>query len=82
MVLDNTQRPGVWKISMQQWYETNRSSVGDSMLIAGWQTKAMALTTSDLLAGKVKTAEELEDTLIKHMHDLADTDADAPATQP
>jgi hypothetical protein len=82
MVLDSSRHPATWRISMQQWYETNRSSVVDSMLITGWQAKAMELTEKEVLAGKLKNADEVELSLIDHMNDLAEAEDAPAATQP
>jgi hypothetical protein len=78
MVLDNSgmfqNQPAVWKLSMQQWHETNASSVGDPMLLSGWGAKAKDLTTKDLLAGKFKSADEMELGFLKHMNEIADAE--------
>ena len=77
MVLDNHERiqnkHGVWKVSMQQWYETNRSSVGDSMLSSGWGVKAKELITKEMLAGKFKNVDEMQTAYLKHMKEISDS---------
>jgi hypothetical protein len=87
MVLDNTDRAHkVWKISMQQWHETTRSSVGDSMLLSGWSAKATDMTTKDVRDGKIRTLEALSEAFLRHMSDLANAEeAEAnhgPSTAP
>ena len=88
LVLDNSgifeKRPAVWKLSMQQWHETNQSSVGDSMLLSGLGARAKDLTTKDVLAGKFKNADEIELGFLQHMHELeeADEKASSAATKP
>jgi len=86
MVLDNHGKyqgiPEAWRISMQQWYETNKSSVGDSMLLSGWGAKAKDLTTKDLLAGKLKTMDDVEGAYIDHMKEISDAEDNVAATRP
>jgi hypothetical protein len=85
MVLDNS-GPGtpVWKLSMHQWHETTRSSVGDSILISGWGARAKDLTTKELLAGKFPTLEAAEEAYLHHLLDNAESDAkrESPSTIP
>ena len=76
MVLDNSgkyqNQPETWKLSMQQWHETNASTVGDPMLLSGWGAKAKDLTTKDLIAGKFKNADDIQLGFMKHMKEIAD----------
>jgi hypothetical protein len=67
---------------MQQWHETNNSSVGDSMLMSGWVPKATALTTQEILAGKFKNIDEVDEAMLQHLTDIADAadKADKAAT--
>jgi hypothetical protein len=78
MVLDNSGKyqgkPSVWKISMQQWHETTKSSVGDSMLASGWGVKAKNLTADEVLSGKYKTFDEVESGCLKHMKEIMEAD--------
>lgn len=86
MVLDNSGiyqgHPAVWKLSMQQWHETNASTVGDPMLASGFGVKVKDLVTKDLLAGKYKTLDDLLNGYLDHMKEIEDADAKSAATQP
>jgi len=71
MVLDNRdQARPVWKISMQQWYEANRSSVGDSMLGADFLAKATDLTTKEILEGKYHSLEAVGKAYLRHWEEM------------
>jgi hypothetical protein len=84
--LDNTdQTHKLWKISMQQWHETTRSSVGDSLLLSGWSAQATDLTTKDVVAGRVQTVEGLSETFMRHLSELAEAEeskTQSPSSQP
>jgi len=85
MVLDNTDDARqVWKISMQQWHETNGSSVGDPLLLSGWGARSTDMIAKEMLEGKFKTLEEVQQAYMRHFGALADEakKQDAPATHP
>jgi hypothetical protein len=85
MEFDNRPNQQRWKISMRQWYTTNRSSVGDSMLLSGWGAKTKERTAADILDDKVKTNEQLQKAYLRHMREAADAgkqNAPAAATSP
>ena len=58
---------------MQQWYETNRSSVGDSMLMSGWGAKAKEIITKEMLAGEFKNVEEMQTAYMKHIKEISES---------
>jgi hypothetical protein len=74
-----------WKISMRQWHETNRSSVGDSMLLSGWGAKAKEATAKEILGGDLKTIESVQEAYMRHVSELADAEKrgiKGPSTAP
>jgi hypothetical protein len=78
MVLDSRdQSHPRWKISMQQWYATNHSSVGDSMLMSGWGAEAKDLTAKEILDGNLRTIESVQLAYVRHMNELAKAAHDA-----
>jgi hypothetical protein len=63
-----------WKISKLQWYSTTHSSVGDALLFGGFSAKAKDATTADILAGKFKTIEQVNEAYGRHMDKLIDAE--------
>ena len=83
MVLDNHDRAApLWKISMQQWHETTRSSVGDSILLSGWGATAKNVTTKEVLAGKFSTFQGAQEAYLKHLLDAGNDASESPTTNP
>lgn len=52
------------------------------MLMSGWVPKATALTTQEILAGKFKNIDEVDEAMLQHLTDIADAadKADKAAT--
>jgi hypothetical protein len=69
MVYDNHGNERRWRISKRQWYATTHSSVGDALLLSGLSAKAKDATTPEILAGKFKTIEEVDQAYGRHMEE-------------
>jgi hypothetical protein len=74
MHYDNQENERRWKISKRQWYATTHSSVGDSLLLSGLSAKAKDATTPEILAGKFKTIEEVNQAYGRHMDELLEAE--------
>jgi hypothetical protein len=72
MVYDNFGNERRWRISKRQWYATTHSSVGDSLLSSGLFAKAKDATTTEILAGKFKTIEEVHKAYARHFGELVE----------
>jgi hypothetical protein len=68
--LDTSAKPPRWLISLSHYRETTRSSVGDSFRATDITARATAAVTKDVLDGKVKTADDLEDAQLRHLDEL------------
>ena len=60
LVLDTSKTPPKWMISLSQYRETTRASVGDSFRSTDAVARATDHLTRDILSGKVKTERDLE----------------------
>lgn len=65
--LDTTAKPPRWLISLSHYRETTRASVGDSFRMTNATALATEEVTKDVLAGKVRTEEGLENAQLRHL---------------
>jgi hypothetical protein len=65
--LDTNAQPPRWLISLSHYRETTRSSVGDSFRATNVTARAIAEVTKDVLAGKVKTEDDLDEARLRHL---------------
>ncbi len=67
LVLDSSIDPPKWKISLSHYRETTRSSVGDSFHATDMMARVLDSVTKDVLDGKVKTKDELEEAQTRYI---------------
>ncbi len=62
-----------WKLSMQQWYKTNRSAFGDSMLLSGILAQTAERTRQEVVDGKFLTLFDGRMAYLRHFSEIAET---------
>ena len=65
--LDTGTKPPKWFISLRHYRGTTRASVGDAFRTTGLLAQSIDDTTKDVLAGKVKTGDDLQAAQMRHL---------------
>lgn len=67
--LDTSLKQPKWLLSLSHYRETTRASVGDSFRTTDMMAQALDGVTRDVLAGKVKTGDDLQATQLRHLEE-------------